>query len=202
VAEAGLSDRVTIRIQDYRDLRGESFDRIASVGMFEHVGGKRLPEYFSHLYGLLRPGGLLLNHGISGGVSAGRSLRRRLSRAATELLVGSATFRRRYIFPTGELVSVSETNLAAERVGFEVRDVENLREHYARTLQCWVRNLDANRDAAIAAAGPIVYRRQRIYMGVAAWQFETGHLTVNQTLLARKDAGRASVPLTRADLYQ
>jgi cyclopropane-fatty-acyl-phospholipid synthase len=201
VGEAGLADRVEVRIQDYRDLRGEPFDRVASVGMFEHVGGKRLPEYFAHIHGLMKPGGLFLNHGIGGHVSPGRSVRLAAQRVLTERLVGSAEFRRRYIFPTGELVSVSEANLAAERAGFEVRDVENLREHYARTLQLWTRNLEANREEAVALEGEPRYRLRRIHMGVAAWQFAAGHLTLNQTLLARLEDGRASVPWSRADLY-
>lgn len=202
VREAGLEDRVEIRIQDYRDLKEDPFDRVASVGMFEHVGGKRLPRYFAHVFGLMKPGGLFLNHGIGGRVSPGRSARRAARRLLTERLVGSAEFRRRYIFPTGGLVSVSEANLAAERAGFEVRDVENLREHYAQTLRHWTRNLEANREACIALEGEPRYRLRRIHMGVAAWQFAAGDLTLNQTLLARLDGGRASVPWSRADLYR
>jgi cyclopropane-fatty-acyl-phospholipid synthase len=203
VAAAGVQERVEIRIQDYRDLREAPFDKIASVGMFEHVGGKRLPGYFAHIFGLMKPGALFLNHGIGGHVSPGRSVRLSAEKALTEKLVGSAEFRRRYIFPTGGLVSVSEANLAAERAGFEVRDVENLREHYALTLQHWTRNLEANRDEAIRLEGEPKYRLRRIHMGVAAWQFQAGHLTLNQTLLARLDGeGRASVPWSRADLYR
>ena len=182
-------------------MREAPFDKVASVGMFEHVGGKRLPGYFAHIFGLMKPGGLFLNHGIGGRVSPGRSARRAAERVLTERLVGSAEFRRRYIFPTGGLVSVSEANLAAERAGWEVRDVENLRVHYARTLQLWTRNLEANREACIALEGEPRYRLRRIHMGVAAWQFAAGDLTLNQTLLARRDAGRASVPWSRADLY-
>jgi cyclopropane-fatty-acyl-phospholipid synthase len=202
VTEAGVQDRVEIRIQDYRDLKEEPFDKVASVGMFEHVGGKRLPEYFAHIQGLVRPGGLFLNHGIGGRVSPGRSARLAAEKALTERLVGSAEFRRRYIFPTGDLVSVNEANIAAERAGWEVRDVENLREHYALTLQHWTRNLEANRDEAVRLEGEARYRLRRIHMGVAAWQFEAGHLTLNQTLLAKLDGGRASVPFSRDDLYR
>jgi cyclopropane-fatty-acyl-phospholipid synthase len=169
--------------------------------MFEHVGGKRLPQYFAHIHGLMKPGALFLNHGIGGRVSPGRSARLAARRVLTERLVGSAEFRRRYIFPTGELVSVSEANIAAERAGFEVRDVENLREHYALTLRHWTRNLEANREQCVALEGEPRYRLRRIHMGVASWQFSAGHLTLNQTLLARLDDGRASVPWSRADLY-
>jgi cyclopropane-fatty-acyl-phospholipid synthase len=196
-----VEDRVTLRVQDYRDLREAPFDKIASVGMFEHVGGSRLPEYFSQLYALLRPGGLLLNHGIGGWPSPGASLRRASQRLLTERLVGSAEFRRRYIFPTGGLVSVNEANLAAERAGFEVRDVENLREHYARTLRLWVQNLEANQAEAERIGGRALFRLRRIHLGVAAWQFQAGDLTLNQSLLARLHGGRASVPWSRADLY-
>jgi cyclopropane-fatty-acyl-phospholipid synthase len=202
VAAAGLADRVQIRIQDYRDLREEPFDKVASVGMFEHVGRKRLPEYFEHIYRLMKPGALFLNHSIGGHPSPGVSAKRAAGRVLEERLVGSTEFRRRYIFPTGGLVSVSEANLAAERAKFEVRDVENMREHYALTLQHWTRNLEANRDEAVRLEGEPKYRLRRIHMGVAAWQFEIGQLTLNQSLLAKLDAGRATVPFSRADIYR
>jgi len=202
VAEAGLEDRVTIRLQDYRDLREEPFDKIASVGMFEHVGGERLPQYFEHTFSLLRPGGLFLNHGISGRPSSPHRLRGRIAEDLNELLVGSVKFRKRYIFPTGGLVAVSEANLPAEQAGFEVRDVESLREHYARTLQFWVRNMDANREAVVRTVGMAAYRLHRIHLGVASWQFMTGDLSIHQTLLAKKDRGRARVPWSREDIYK
>jgi cyclopropane-fatty-acyl-phospholipid synthase len=202
VAEAGLNDRVTIRLQDYRDLGGEQFDKLASVGMFEHVGRERLPEYFNHTFSLVRPGGLFLNHGISGWPVPGSSIKRKASRKMYERLVGTVAFRKRYIFPTGGLVSVSEANLAAEQAGFEVRDVEDLREHYARTLQLWMRNLDSNRDAAVRLVGTAMYRLRRIWLGVAAWQFMMGDTGLHQTLLAKKDDGRANVPWSREDIYR
>lgn len=202
VAEAGLNDRVTIRLRDYRDLSGDQFDKLASVGMFEHVGRERLPEYFDHTFSLLRPGGLFLNHGISGWPVPGSSIKRKASRKMYERLVGTVAFRKRYIFPTGGLVSVSEANLAAEQAGFEVRDVEDLREHYARTLQLWMRNLDSNRDAAVRLVGTAMYRLRRIWLGVAAWQFMMGDTGLHQTLLAKKDNGRANVPWSREDIYR
>ncbi|HEY8166349.1 MAG TPA: cyclopropane-fatty-acyl-phospholipid synthase family protein [Gemmatimonadaceae bacterium] len=201
VAEAGLQDRVTIRLQDYRDLKGEQFDKLASVGMFEHVGFARLPEYFAHTFSLLRPGGLFLNHGISGWPRPGAGIKRKISRKMYERLVGTVEFRKRYIFPTGGLVAVSEANLAAEQAGFEVRDVEDLREHYARTLVLWMRKLDSNRDAAVKLVGMATYRLRRIWLGVAAWQFMAGDTGVHQTLLAKKDNGKANVPWSREDIY-
>jgi cyclopropane-fatty-acyl-phospholipid synthase len=202
VAEAGLQDRVTIRLQDYRDINGEQFDKLASVGMFEHVGRERLPQYFAHTFSLLRPGGVFLNHGISGWPVPGSSLKRKVSRKMYEQLVGTIAFRKRYIFPTGGLVSVSEANLAAEQAGFEVRDVEDLREHYTRTLQLWMRNLDSNREAAVRLVGAAMYRLRRIWLGVAAWQFMMGDTGIHQTLLAKKDNGRANVPWSREDIYK
>ena len=201
VAEAGLEDRVEVRCLDYRDLRGERFDKAASIGMFEHVGRERLPEYFGEVFGLLAPGGLFLNHGIAGrSARAGgrwRALRRRLE----PLLVGGSTFRKRYVFPNGGLVPVSEADLVAEESGFEVRDVENLREHYALTLRHWARRLEENQDEARGVGGEGTYRLWRLYMGIAAWQFERGEFGLFQTLLEKPTGGASSLPLTRADLY-
>ena len=127
VAEAGLDGQVEIRMQDYRDLRGEQFDAISSIGMFEHVGSHRMTQYFETLHGLLTPTGRLLNHAISkpGGSRLGRR-----------------SFVGRYVFPDGELLDVAEVVRAMQRSGFEVRDVESLREHYSRTLHHWVANLE------------------------------------------------------------
>ena len=116
--------------------------------MFEAVGRERLPEYFSHLFSLLRPGGLFLNHGIGGRPAPAAGHWTTLTRRLEPLLVGGSTFRARYIFPTGGIVPVSEANLVAEQAGFEVRDVENLREHYAITLRHWARRLEANKEEA------------------------------------------------------
>ncbi len=198
LAAAGLEGRAEIKLQDYRELSDATFDKIVSVGMFEHVGRDHLPEYFSHVFRLLKPGGLFLNHGIS----------RRAAQAAgrrdtwlKRFLLGSGEFQQRYVFPDGELVPVSEAGLVAERAGFEVRDVENLREHYALTLRHWVRRLEEHRQQAVAATDETTYRIWRLYMAASVRGFESGNINVNQMLLAKLDGGRSHLPLTREDLY-
>ncbi len=189
IAQAGLQDRARIELLDYRELpRGAVFDKIVSIGMFEHVGRDKLPEYFETAYRLLKPGSLFLNHGISLGERNARSWK-------------SSGFMGSFIFPDGELESVSDSLHFAERAGFEVRDVENLREHYARTLQHWVRNLENNREQAVGAAGQQSYRAWRLYMAGSAQGFRTGRIGVYQALLAKPDGGAVSLPATRRDLY-
>ncbi len=201
IAEANLGGRVTVKLQDYRDLGAEPFDKIVSVGMFEHVGRSHLPEYFAHTYRLLKPGGLFLNHGISRR-SAGNRRASGWQRFVERRILGADSFVQRYIFPDGELVPVSEVNLIAEQAGFEVRDAENLREHYALTLRRWVNRLEARRAEAVKAADEVTYRTWRLYMSASAHGFESGCINVNQTLLAKMaHGGKSSVPLTRADLY-
>jgi cyclopropane-fatty-acyl-phospholipid synthase len=214
VAEAGLADRVRIELRDYRDLSGESFDKVVSVGMFEHVGRDHFAEYFNHIFRLLRPDGLFLNHHIShqaevsaadagvsgsGGGSGGAGL---LSNALDRLVIGRETFRKRYIFPDGELAPVSAANLQAELSGFEVRDVENLREHYALTLRWWLDRLRAQREAAVELAGDAVFRLWEMYLAASIYHFEIGRISINQTLFARPENGRVTIPMTRADLYE
>jgi cyclopropane-fatty-acyl-phospholipid synthase len=200
LARHNLGDRVSVKLQDYRDLGDGSFDKIVSVGMFEHVGRARLPEYFAHAYRLLKPGGLFLNHGISR-CMMGNCPASSWQTFVERNLLGSGSFVWRYIFPDGELTPVSEVNTFAEAAGFEVRDMENLREHYALTLRHWVSRLEAHRAEAIQAVGEVTYRTWRLYMSASAHGFESGNINVNQTLLAKMDKGKSSVPLTRADLY-
>jgi cyclopropane-fatty-acyl-phospholipid synthase len=215
IGRAGLGDRVQVELMDYRDPHLGQFDKIVSVGMFEHVGRSHLPEYFAQAYRLLKPGGLFLNHGISlrspvryaadSGSTDGASPRTRREsvwkRLAGRYLLGAGSFIQRYVFPDGEVIPVSEVNLFAEQAGFEVRDVENLREHYALTLRQWVRRLEAHREEAIRAADEATYRVWHLYMAAVTYGFETGMNNVNQTLLSRPDAGKSNLPLTRADLY-
>ncbi|CAN5612716.1 cyclopropane-fatty-acyl-phospholipid synthase family protein [soil metagenome] len=186
VAEAELEDQVEIRVQDYRDLRGEQpFDAISSVGMFEHVGSERMAEYFATLHGLLAPTGRLLNHGIS---SVGGSK------------LSNRSFMNRYVFPDGELLDVGCVVLAMERAGFEVRDVDSLRESYALTLRAWVANLEEHWDEAVALVGEPRARIWRLYMASSALGFTDGGLGLHQVLgVVPDDHGDAAVPPTRRD---
>ncbi|HEX9092020.1 MAG TPA: cyclopropane-fatty-acyl-phospholipid synthase family protein [Anaerolineales bacterium] len=208
----GLPNQVSIEMCDYRDLEKESFDKIVSVGMFEHVGLSHLPEYFSHVYQLLKPGALFLNHGISRraspadlpricGLNGSHRVSRPVQTYFERKVLGLGTFSQSYIFPDGELVPVSEANLVAEAAGFEVRDVENLREHYALTLRNWVRRLEEHHGEAVALVGESVYRTWRLYMSFSAVQFERAQIAVNQSLLAKPDKGKVPLPMSRADLY-
>jgi cyclopropane-fatty-acyl-phospholipid synthase len=189
IAAALLGDRAQVQLRDYRELAGERFDKVVSVGMFEHVGRSRLPEYFCAAFDVLRPGGLFLNHGIA--LEGARHA------------PGKATgFIERFVFPDGELVPISEALRIAEDSGFEVRDVENLREHYARTLRAWVANLERNRETAIAAGGIQSYRTWRLYMAGSAQGFASARMGIFQALLARPGAaGEVDLPATRRDLY-
>lgn len=191
LAEAGLDGRASALVRDYRELDG-TFDRVASIGMSEHVGRAGLERYFRSAWDRLAPGGLMLNHAISRGPRGTPP-----DRASRE-----QTFVHRYVFPDGEIVDLAETIHAAEAVGFEVRDVENLREHYAITLRRWVARLEASWSDAVDIAGEERARTWRLFMAGAAHQFAHGRLAVHQVLLGRPDAdGRVEVPPTRADLY-
>jgi cyclopropane-fatty-acyl-phospholipid synthase len=183
VDAAGMRDHVEIRLQDYRDLGGERFDAISSVGMFEHVGKARMGEYFTVLHGLLHPGGRLLNHAISS-VRGSR--------------LGRRSFTYRYVFPDGELLDVADVSAAMEAAGLEVRDVESLREHYARTLRAWVANLEGAWDDAVALVGSARARVWRLYMAASAVGFEDGGISLHQVLGVRTGPGGASgMPRTR-----
>jgi cyclopropane-fatty-acyl-phospholipid synthase len=184
---AGLADRCKVEVCDYRELDPPAeFDKIVSVGMFEHVGEALLPEYFKRAYSVLTPGGVFLNHGIAVAVGYERT---------------GPSFIDKYVFPDGELLPLNVTLRAAETVGFEVRDVENLREHYALTLDRWVRNLESRAEQARATAGDVAYRIWRLYMAGSAHAFRAGHLNLFQILLSKPKRGSSGLPLTRADWY-
>ncbi|MBD0290126.1 MAG: class I SAM-dependent methyltransferase [Thermoleophilia bacterium] len=189
IERAGLARRCRVSVCDYRELDEPGrYDRVVSVGMFEHVGERRLPEYFRVVSTLLRPGGTFLNHGIA---RLPAPQRRR-----------GPSFVGRYVFPDGELVPLATTLAAAEGAGLEPRDVESLREHYALTLRAWVRRLEARREDAVRTAGEPLYRIWRLYMAASAHAFARGRLNVYQALFAKPDAGRSGLPLTRADWYR
>lgn len=166
-AEAGVTDRVEIVNDDYRNVSGR-FDAIASVGMVEHVGLSKLPQYFRHLGSMLTPGGQLLNHSI-------------FTRARKPARGNS--FVRTYVFPDGQLHKVEDAIAAAEDSGLELRDVDMLRHSYALTLRNWIANLEGNADAARAMVGDRIYRIWRLYMAGSSVAFEQGAITVGQLLL-------------------
>ena len=200
IAAAGLGDRCRVELRDYRQLAPEPpFDKIASVGMVEHVGAHRLDEYFASAWAALRPGGLFLNHGI---VSiAGSRPESAWSRLAGRVWK-RGEFIDRYVFPDGELVPSATVIGSAERSGFELRDVESLREHYVSTLNHWIERLESRRDEAIALVGEPTYRVWRLYMSASAYGFRTGRIGIIQSLLAKPFSdGRVELPRTREDLY-
>jgi cyclopropane-fatty-acyl-phospholipid synthase len=183
VDDAGLADRIEIRRQDYRDLGAEEFDAISSIGMFEHVGTAQMARYFETLRQLLAPTGRLLNHAIS---KPGGSV------------LGRRSFVGRYVFPDGELLDVGRVVLAMQRAGFEVRDVESLREHYSRTLHHWVANLEEHWGEAVSLVGVARANVWRLYMAASANGFDDGGLAIHQVLgVVPEPDGRSGMPPTR-----
>jgi cyclopropane-fatty-acyl-phospholipid synthase len=181
VREARLQGRVEVRVADYREISDGPFDKIASVGMYEHVGRAELDRYAATVTGLLRPGGLFLNHGIA--------------RLASEP-PDHETFIERYVFPDGELHPVNDLLGAMRTAGLEIRDLESLREHYPLTLRAWSANLAAGRERAVAEVGAERERVWRLYMPASALAFESGEMTVYQVLAARP-GGPHGLPLDR-----
>src|SRR4051812_8369326 len=172
VADAGVEDKVEIRVQDYRELAGEDFDAVASIGMVEHVGESQIDVYAEQLASMLKPGGRLLNHGIS-----------RLKHGNIE----GGPFSERYVFPDGETTHVSRVILALERAGFIVQHVEEFGADYAETLRQWIRNLDENIERAEELAGPERLRVWRLYLRAARNGFEIDFTSVYQVLCRRGD---------------
>jgi cyclopropane-fatty-acyl-phospholipid synthase len=189
IAREGLEDRVSVELRDYRDLPGEGvFDKIASVGMFEHVGLARLAQYNATAHRLLRAGGLFLNHGITRDEEGWKKSE-------------ETEFINRYVFPDAEIDIVGNIVRGMELAGFEIHDVEGLRPHYAQTLRHWVARLEAARAEALGLVGEARYRVWRLYMAACALQFETGATGIYQILASRRGAGPYPVPPTRRDLY-
>ncbi|MFC9160502.1 class I SAM-dependent methyltransferase [Streptomyces fungicidicus] len=184
VADEGLTDRIEIRVQDYRDVTDGPYDAISSIGMAEHVGSRRYLEYATALHRLLKPGGRLLNHQIA----------RRPQRDETTYRVDD--FIDAYVFPDGELAPLGSTVTLLERAGFEVRDVESIREHYALTLRGWVANLESGWSRAVALTGPGRARVWQLYMAASALAFERNRIGVNQVLAVRTpESGACALPL-------
>jgi cyclopropane-fatty-acyl-phospholipid synthase len=192
IAEAGMEANAEIRVCDYRSLTGEAnrYDAIASVGMAEHVGREQLPNYFATIRRLLKPCGIFLNHAIGEGI---------IPRGENS----NDSFIERYVFPDGDIPPLPMMLRAAESAGFEIRDVENLREHYGLTLRCWLRNLEARHSEARAFVSEETYRVRRLYLAGSGHCFRCGQLGVYQTLLAKlDDTGAAGLLLTREDWYR
>jgi cyclopropane-fatty-acyl-phospholipid synthase len=192
IERLGLQDRVTVSLTDYMTLEGR-YDRIASIGMYEHVGIANYPGYFRKIHGLLSEGGVFLNHGITR--RAKRNIRNfgKISRGKRVIL--------KYIFPGAELDHLGHTLQVMESCGFEVHDVEGLRRHYARTCRLWHDRLAAQRAAAIDLIGPERYRMWLAYLAGVTVGFEHGPMRVYQTVATRQLAA-AGLPPTREDLYR
>ncbi len=193
IAELGLGDRVRVRLCDYIDLpEDELFDKIASIGMFEHVGVRNYPRYFGKIERILKPGGLVLNHGIThNGIGV------------DSLGSGIGDFIEEYVFPGGQLAHVSRVIQGFAAAGLELIDAEALREHYARTLWHWVDRLESNADAARSEVGEEKFRIWRIYLAGSAHAFERGWLSIFQLLAGRPlPDGQLPHPATREYMYR
>jgi cyclopropane-fatty-acyl-phospholipid synthase len=185
----GLQERCRAEVRDYRQVdESAPFDKLVSIGMVEHVGGPKMPEYFGKAWRLLKPGGLFLNHGIAHarGPSDDRD----------------PTFSQAYVFPDGDPVPIHVSTRAAETAGFELRDVESLREHYTLTLRAWVRRLEAHHEEAVRSTDEATYRVWRLFMSGSAHNFHTGANNVYQSLFVKPVQGKSGLPLTRADWYR
>jgi cyclopropane-fatty-acyl-phospholipid synthase len=187
ISAAGLSDRCTVRLCDYRDVEGEEeYDKISSIGMVEHVGESMLGTYFRQAWRLLRPGGVFLNSGIAASATYSRK---------------GPSFMDTYVFPDGELVPLNTMLRESEACGFEVQDVESLREHYALTLDRWVQRLELKAAEAKHATDEITYRIWKLYMIASARAFRSGRINIYHTLLHKPDRSKQEAPLTRKDWY-
>lgn len=188
IAAAGLGERCRVQLRDYREVN-ESYDVLVSVGMFEQVGEDQLPVYFKHANQILRPGGVFLNHGIA--------------RRVSEPTWDPQAFSDAYVFPDGELSPISHTLRVAEESGFEVRDVESLREHYIQTLTHWAAGLENRHVDALNHVDEPTYRVWRAYLTASKFGFLSGRLNLCQSLLFKPAGfGPSGLPLTREDWYR
>ena len=195
VAHAGLADQIEIRLQDYRDLgtRDGHFDKITSIGMFEHVGLKHLPEYFGRVCSLLKNGGLALNHGITS-----------TDPGSASAPLGAAQFIEKYVFPSGELPHISLALKDMQTAGLEALDVECLRRHYARTLTMWSANYEQHAEAARAMVDETTFRVWRIYLAGCAHAFTQNWVSIYQVLACKagNSAALNPTPWSRAYMYE
>lgn len=190
IAELGLADHCHALVVDYREVpEAKPYDALVSVGMFEHVGEEKLADYFSKAFRLVKPQGVFLNHAISS--------------TSLQMRNEKGSFSDAYVFPDGELVQIHRTIAHAEGAGFETRDVESLREHYALTLQHWVERLEKNHDRALEFVDEATYRVWRLFMAGSIYNFDVRKQNIYQTLLVKPDEkGRSGIPLTRKDWYR
>lgn len=189
VKAAGLSDRIEIRLEDYRDVQGQ-FDRITSVGMVEHVGRKQLPAYFARIKDLLVDDGIVMNHGItSSDADSG------------DTALGAGEFIDKYVFPNGELAHIGMSIEAAQRGGLEAIDVENLRRHYARTLQLWSQNFEAHAETIRQQVDEEKFRIWRVYLAGCAYAFENDDVAIYQTVLRKAGRAASTLPWSRRYMY-
>jgi cyclopropane-fatty-acyl-phospholipid synthase len=189
VAQAGLQDRIEIRLQDYRDVAG-TFDRITSVGMFEHVGIQHLAGYFAQINKLLAPGGVVMNHGITT-----TDVEHRASPYGTGEFIG------RYVFPHGELAHLSTVIRTMQEGGLEVRDVENLRRHYARTCEMWAENFEDNAARIRQLADPKTFRIWHVYLAGCAYAFAHDWISLYQIVGSKAGQDPAQIPWSRRYMY-
>ncbi len=186
IRAAGLQERCHVEICDYREVTG-SYDKLVSIGMAEQVGKSQIGAYFQQAYKLLRPRGVFLNHAIS--------VHSQSPAPAKEDFID------RYVFPGGELLTLPVTLNAAEMNGFEVRDVENLREHYVYTLRAWVQALEKHEAEIKRVTDEVTYRIWRLYMAASINAFKMGNIGLHQSLLVKSENGKSDFPLTREDWY-
>ena len=194
VKRLGLEDRITLELRDYQSMDG-AFDKVASIGMYEHIGLKNIPGYMLKVRSLLSDDGLFLNHAIARRAPKDKAWIRSRMRPEKKAIA-------KYIFPGGELDDVGHSIVAMERAGFEVHDVEGWRMHYARTCQLWCERLTANREQAIAFVGEQKYRIWVAYLGGVSLAFSRGTLRLFQTLASKSAKRPPALPPTRADLYR
>ena len=188
IKRAGLEGRCRVEYRDYREISdAQGFDKMASVGMLEHLGESMMPVFFREAYRLLKPGGVFLNHLIT--------------LKANTPFPKWTNFARKYVFPDGELRPVTVSLREAENAGFEVRDVESLREHYALTLEHWLRRLEARHEEVNRASDETTFRVFRLYLAGARMGFVNGVYNLHQQLLAKADGGKSGLPLMRSDWY-